>query len=412
MAGESARDVARRRREKADRLNRMADAYERGAQGEEATAQALKALPRDWVVMHDVRWPGRRFANIDHVVIGPGGVFVIDSKLWAGSLTIVDDVLRVNGYKRETAVYGVADSAIAVSELIPGIDPYLVKPVLCFVRDQHVTGWLRDVMVCSTANVVGMLTSRSAVLSSERIRELAALFSAQLSPATRRGTSAASTPPSRVPRTGARPRGPSGPAAVAGAVVLGTTGAAKGLRLLAKLVVGVLPLVLMVLLLTHLDVLSKGAADVITKQLEPSVPLGRPVMIRGTATRPALELTADRLVKARSRGTGSKPAHGMRLLAVRLELAATGSETYRRGPQSIATLVDRTGVRYHPDPTFRQTSAGRALPEAVRVRPGRRVTGYLIFPVPRRAVISRVEYAVDLAYGGTARWDVPGAPGR
>ena len=45
VAGESARDVARMRREKAERLNRVADAYERGAQGEQQTAHALAMLP-------------------------------------------------------------------------------------------------------------------------------------------------------------------------------------------------------------------------------------------------------------------------------------------------------------------------------------------------------------------------------
>jgi hypothetical protein len=38
-----------------------------------------------WVVLHDLAVPGSR-ANIDHLAIGPGGVFVIDSKLYTGRL--------------------------------------------------------------------------------------------------------------------------------------------------------------------------------------------------------------------------------------------------------------------------------------------------------------------------------------
>ena len=45
----------------------------------------------------------------------------------------------------------------------PGSIPHLVKPVLCFVRDEPVTGWARDVMVCSTSNLVDMLQSRAPV---------------------------------------------------------------------------------------------------------------------------------------------------------------------------------------------------------------------------------------------------------
>jgi Nuclease-related domain len=37
------------------------------------------------VVLHDLAVPGSP-ANVDHLVIGPSGVFVIDSKQWTGSV--------------------------------------------------------------------------------------------------------------------------------------------------------------------------------------------------------------------------------------------------------------------------------------------------------------------------------------
>ena len=86
MAGESARDVAARSRAKAERLMRHAEMYERGAEGEARTAAVLAAMPPEWVAIHDVRWPGRRFANIDHIVLGPGGIFIVDSKNWSGQV--------------------------------------------------------------------------------------------------------------------------------------------------------------------------------------------------------------------------------------------------------------------------------------------------------------------------------------
>jgi Nuclease-related domain len=52
----------------------------RGAAGERATAAILERLPeRKWVVMHDLALSGHR-ANIDHLVIGPSGVWVVDTK--------------------------------------------------------------------------------------------------------------------------------------------------------------------------------------------------------------------------------------------------------------------------------------------------------------------------------------------
>jgi hypothetical protein len=38
------------------------------------------------VVFHDLAVPGKTSANVDHLVIGPTGVFVIDSKQWTGSV--------------------------------------------------------------------------------------------------------------------------------------------------------------------------------------------------------------------------------------------------------------------------------------------------------------------------------------
>lgn len=56
------------------------DRWRRGAEGERRTAEILEQLPpRRWSVWHDLGVPGSR-ANVDHVVVGRTGVWVIDSK--------------------------------------------------------------------------------------------------------------------------------------------------------------------------------------------------------------------------------------------------------------------------------------------------------------------------------------------
>ena len=173
MAGDSAREVAQRQRAKAERLTRSATLWERGAEGEEATANALAGLPSGtWTVFHDMKWPGRRYANVDHVVVGPPGVFVIDSKNWSGQVAVKDGVLRQGGRSRETSVAAAAEAGLAVAKLVPLLEPRLVHPVLCFVRDDELSGWVRDVMVCSTSNVVTMLTSRSAALTEHEVNQI------------------------------------------------------------------------------------------------------------------------------------------------------------------------------------------------------------------------------------------------
>ncbi len=58
-----------------------------GAEGERRTQKALRRLERlGWHVVHDLdRAVG---GNIDHLAIGPGGVFVLDSKVWSGVVSV------------------------------------------------------------------------------------------------------------------------------------------------------------------------------------------------------------------------------------------------------------------------------------------------------------------------------------
>lgn len=64
------------------RAGGAASSWRRGAVGERRTARRLRILARlGYTVLHDRALPRGR-ANVDHLVIGPTGVFVIDSKMW------------------------------------------------------------------------------------------------------------------------------------------------------------------------------------------------------------------------------------------------------------------------------------------------------------------------------------------
>jgi hypothetical protein len=65
-------------------------AWERGSTGESKLAQSLAKLKRDDIVaLHDRCVPGSR-ANIDHIVVCPSGVFVVDAKLYKGDIHTKD----------------------------------------------------------------------------------------------------------------------------------------------------------------------------------------------------------------------------------------------------------------------------------------------------------------------------------
>lgn len=57
-----------------------ASTWGKGARGERKTGRKLDRLP-GWSALHDRAVPGSR-ANLDHVLIGPGGVLYVDTKNW------------------------------------------------------------------------------------------------------------------------------------------------------------------------------------------------------------------------------------------------------------------------------------------------------------------------------------------
>lgn len=50
-----------------------------GAEGERETARELGRLAAGWTVRHDLNG---RFGNLDHVLLGPAGVFILETKAW------------------------------------------------------------------------------------------------------------------------------------------------------------------------------------------------------------------------------------------------------------------------------------------------------------------------------------------
>jgi hypothetical protein len=69
---------------KIDVIDRQRMSWRKGAVGEALVEGILISLPDDFIVINDV---SKRFGNIDHVVIGPTGVYVIDSKNWRGTVS-------------------------------------------------------------------------------------------------------------------------------------------------------------------------------------------------------------------------------------------------------------------------------------------------------------------------------------
>jgi hypothetical protein len=118
------------------RPSEQARTWQRGAEGERRTARLLDRLTRDgFVVFHDLAVPGSP-ANVDHLVIGPSGVFVIDSKQWTGSVHQgADGLAWHNHFPLDRTLETVRWEADTISRVLGS----RATPLLC-VHGAHVHG--------------------------------------------------------------------------------------------------------------------------------------------------------------------------------------------------------------------------------------------------------------------------------
>ncbi|MBM6400260.1 nuclease-related domain-containing protein [Phycicoccus sonneratiae] len=86
--GESGGSAERMAQLLAARGDDSAAAWAAGAEGERRVAAALATLPADYLVLHDrLLMPGVTESNLDHLVVGPTGILLVDAKNWSGQVT-------------------------------------------------------------------------------------------------------------------------------------------------------------------------------------------------------------------------------------------------------------------------------------------------------------------------------------
>jgi hypothetical protein len=149
-------------------------AWRRGAVGERRTARLLGPLERHgWAVLHDLAVPRSR-ANLDHLAIGPGGVFVIDSKQYRGRLQFDRSGRLWHGrYPLAPALRAVSFEADQAAQVLTDAD--VVVPIVA-VHGAQVPGGkvvTQGVPVVAARRLPSMLRALPAVLGPERIANLA-----------------------------------------------------------------------------------------------------------------------------------------------------------------------------------------------------------------------------------------------
>ena len=130
-----------------------------------APVRAFEPLHRfGWTVLHDVAWPERRFATIDHLAIGPAGVFVVVSTTETALMTraaatagAADDLPQVPEIEQVLA------AATALRQVLPEWVADRLQPVVSVVSSAHHESLAQGVQILSTTSLPDVLASWPAV---------------------------------------------------------------------------------------------------------------------------------------------------------------------------------------------------------------------------------------------------------
>jgi hypothetical protein len=140
--------------------------YFKGARGEEMIASELAHLPATWTIFNGLILPNG--CDIDHVAVGPQGVFVIETKHWRGSVEIVKGQMLANGRllpEQRSPILQVRRAMAELAALLE-IDEHHLNGVICFAGKQFLGGTQRldEISFCSYLQLGAYLQSRPVCL--------------------------------------------------------------------------------------------------------------------------------------------------------------------------------------------------------------------------------------------------------
>jgi hypothetical protein len=135
-------------------------------QSEQDVANALTALPEGWFTLHSVPVV-KNGPDINHVVIGPGGVFTLNTKQHPKTQVGMPDLVayvneQQRTYRRDSRVE--AEKATQLLDRA-GLADISVQPVLVFIGADVTVHSVSDVLVASVENICDSLLSLPVTLT-------------------------------------------------------------------------------------------------------------------------------------------------------------------------------------------------------------------------------------------------------
>jgi hypothetical protein len=158
---------------RAAELERERAAWVAGDSGEQQVAAELARLPvGEWWVFHDLP-RGLSGTNVDHLVIGVGGVLTLNTKNLSGNVWVAERTIKVSGGMTNYLHVSVSE-ARDVARRLSGVSPMPVDvwPVLVFIHPVTVAAMPPDVAVLDLANLRTWLQNLPMVLTPQQAYEI------------------------------------------------------------------------------------------------------------------------------------------------------------------------------------------------------------------------------------------------
>ncbi len=112
----------------------------KGTVGELEVIKALNSLPDDYILINDFKLPDGQ-GNIDHFLVGPNGLFVLETKNYSGRIECQHDDWFVNGRQIKSLSKQAKANAVTVRKSLIALLPHLeslknpfIVAVLVFVN--------------------------------------------------------------------------------------------------------------------------------------------------------------------------------------------------------------------------------------------------------------------------------------
>lgn len=156
---------------------RHVERFFKGAQGEERVSAILKSLPDAYHVFNDFVACGK---HVDHVVVGPAGVFAVETKYWKGAVTVEDGHILLDGQLPDRSPLGqaVREARLVKSALSAAGWQGNVTPVLAFASDtfkQHIAE-LQGAVVINSCELAGSFATGRTVIPPAELDRLVILM--------------------------------------------------------------------------------------------------------------------------------------------------------------------------------------------------------------------------------------------